>query len=324
MSTSGETPLAAPASGTQFEIVRETAQGKARAVVVSLAGALRSFTVDGTDYVESYPDGSIPPAACGILLAPWPNRVADARWTLDGRLQELDVTEPSRGHASHGLLRNTGYRAADTAGDFPPGSAVTLEAEIFPQHGYPFHLLHRATYGLDPDGGLRVRQGLTNVGTARAPFALGSHPFLRIGDVPTEDLTLTVPARTRLLVDERLIPTGREEVSGRTDLRAGRRIGTLDLDSAYTDLQLENGRHVHRLAAPDGRAVALWTQPEFGYVHVFLTGQFPGRTRAAAVEPMTAPANALNSGEGLRWLEPGAEFSAEWGIRPEPAAVRPA
>jgi aldose 1-epimerase len=35
-----------------------------------------------------------------------------------------------------------------------------------------------------------------------------------------------------------------------------------------------------------------------------------------AVEPMTAPADAFNSGEGLAWLEPGASFAAKWGILP--------
>ena len=50
---------------------------------------------------------------------------------------------------------------------------------------------------------------------------------------------------------------------------------------------------------------------------MFVTDKFPGRDCAVALEPMTAPANALNSGEGLRWLEPGGTFSAEWGILAE-------
>jgi aldose 1-epimerase len=30
---------------------------------------------------------------------------------------------------------------------------------------------------------------------------------------------------------------------------------------------------------------------------------------------MTAPANAFNTGQGLRWLAPGEEWTATWGIR---------
>lgn len=316
MSAPGDAPAAVPATGTQYQIIRDTPAGRAEARIAALAGALRSYSVDGTAYVETYPDSSLPPSACGILLAPWPNRVAGGQWTLDGRTLQLDITEPALGNASHGLLRNTGYSPA-TPGT---GSSLTLQAEIFPQHGYPFHLVHEATYSLDGDGGLRVRQHLTNVGAARAPFALGAHPFLKVGSVPVEDLTLTMSGRTRLTADAALIPTGREPAAGTADFRSGQRIGGLSLDNAYTDLALEDGEHRHRLRAPDGSGVVLWSGPEFGYVHVFITSQLPGRTQAVALEPMTAPANALNSGEGLRWLEPGSGFAADWGIRPDRAS----
>ncbi|MDM7990550.1 aldose 1-epimerase family protein [Arthrobacter sp. zg-Y877] len=310
MNLTGSEP-APPATGTQYEI----SNGGARAVIGTLAGALRRYTLDGVDLVQTHPDSAIPPLANGMLLAPWPNRTEDGRWILDGETQQLDITEPSRGHASHGLLRNTGY----TLREHVP-SAVELSAEIFPQHGYPFHLLHRARYTLDDAGGLRVHQSLTNLGTAAAPVALGAHPFLRLGEVPTGDLVLTVAADTVLTADDRLIPNGRQEPTGSANLRAGVRVGGLDLNSAYTDLAFsaaEPGTYRHTLTAPDGRTVSLWTGPECGYVHVFVTDKFPGQACAVALEPMTAPANALNSGEGLAWLQPGQDFSARWGIRAE-------
>jgi len=297
--------LAVPATGTQHRLER----GNASAVVASLGGGLRSYTVAGTQLVETYPDESIPPSAAGILLAPWANRIAGARWDLDGQEQQLDVTEPKLQNAIHGLLRNTGYTAVEKTPD-----SVALSAEIFPQHGYPFHLVHEVRYSLDAGGGLRVRQGLANLSARKAPFALGAHPFLRLGEVPSEDLILRVDAATRLSTDAALIPTGHVPVEGADDLRPGRRVGELDLDAAFTGLTPSEGLFRHRLSAPDGRSVQLWAEAEFGYVHVFVTDKFPGRDCAVALEPMTAPANCFNSGEGLRWLEPGGEFSAEWGI----------
>ena len=181
--TFGTRDTVLPATGAQYRLER----ANAAAVVASLGGALRSYTVADTQLVETYPDENIPPSAAGILLAPWANRIAGARWELDGQEQQLDVTEPKLQNAIHGLLRNTGYTALERTAD-----SVVLSAEIFPQHGYPFHLLHSVRYSLDNDGGLRVRQGLTNIGAQKAPFALGAHPFLRLGDVPSEDLTLHV------------------------------------------------------------------------------------------------------------------------------------
>ena len=49
-------------------------------------------------------------------------------------------------------------------------------------------------------------------------------------------------------------------------------------------------------------------------VQVFTTEKYPGQTLAVAIEPMTAPADALNSGVGLRRLAPGETWTLEWGI----------
>jgi aldose 1-epimerase len=295
------------ATGTQYVIRR----GGAEATVTSLAGALRRYEVDGTALVETYGENELPPSACGIQLSPWPNRVRDGRWELDGVAQQLDLTEPSRSNASHGLLRNTAFHAVRFS-----DHRVVLRGEIHPQHGYPFRLTHQVGYALDEAGALTVHQQLTNHSPRPAPVAFGAHPFLRIGQVPSEDLTLTLSAGTRLESDDRLIPTGSVAVDGTaTDFRAGRRVGTELLDAAFTDLVPgEDGLNHHLLAAPDGRSVELWTEPAYGYVHVFFTDRFPGRHRAVAVEPMTAPADALNSGEGLAWIGAGEQLAAAWGI----------
>jgi aldose 1-epimerase len=192
--------------------------------------------------------------------------------------------------------------------------SVTLEATIFPQHGYPFLLRHHVQYLLNEELGLVVRQTLINDSKAPAPFVLGAHPYLRLGDTDIDQLLLTVSAGTRLVADERLIPRSSEPVSGDTDLRAGRRVGSLDIDVALTDIEFDGGVARHTLSAPDGRSVSLWQDETCRYVHVFVTTQFPGRAQAVAIEPMTGPANAFNSGDGLRWLQPGGSFTMGWGI----------
>jgi aldose 1-epimerase len=56
----------------------------------------------------------------------------------------------------------------------------------------------------------------------------------------------------------------------------------------------------------------------FDYVMVFSADTLPParRRRGLAVEPMTCPPNAFQSGEGLRALQPGESFEASWGISP--------
>jgi aldose 1-epimerase len=293
------------ASGRQYELRR----GDALAVVTELAAGLRLYSRGGTQLTESYGDAEISPGAAGITLAPWANRVEDGVWYLNGKQQQLDITEVSRNNASHGLLRNASYDLVDES-EF----SVTLEAPVFPQHGYPFLLRHRVRYELAGDLGLVVRQLLINDSQEPAPFVLGAHPYLRLGELPSEELTVTVHAGARLVTDGRLIPRGKEPVGGEFDLRAGRLVAELELDSAYTDLEFDDGIARHTLSAADGRSVSLWQDASCGYVHVFVTTEFPGRTKAVAIEPMTGPANAFNSGDGLRWLAPGERFAMTWGI----------
>lgn len=293
------------ATGRQYEIRR----GDALAVITELAAGLRLYSRAGVALTETYGDDEIAPGAGGITLAPWANRVEDGVWYLNGKKQQLDITEVSRNNASHGLLRNSAYNLVDES-----EYSVTLEATVFPQHGYPFLVRHRVQYTLAEDLGLEVRQTLINHSAAPAPFVLGAHPYLRLGEMAVDDLILTVAAGTRLVADERLIPRSSEPVSGDSDFRAGQRVGDLDVDVALTDLAFDGGTARHTLRAPDGRSVTLWQDESCGYVHVFVTTELPGRPRAVAIEPMTGPANAFNTGDGLRWLPPGGSFGMSWGI----------
>jgi len=296
------------ATGEQYELDF----GDLSATIVQVGAGIRSLRFAESDLTEPYPAEEQTPSACGIVLVPWPNRVANGRWEYDGEPRQLDLTEPAKGNASHGLLRRRPYELVDRS-----DSTVTQAATIFPEPGYPFLLETAVTHELHTEG-LSVTHTISNAGETAAPVAVGAHPYLRIADVPPEQLTVTVTARTRFEVDDRSNVTGEAPVEGTSfDLSGGRRVSELDLDTGYADLL--DGPVEHSLTADDGRRVVLWGDDEFRYVQVFTHRKFatkPGGV-ALAVEPMTAPANALNSGRGLRWLEPGETWSLSWGIRPE-------
>jgi len=298
-------------TGAQYAL--RSADGRATAEITQVGAALRAFTVDGVDLVPRYPLDAATPAGSGIVLAPWPNRVRDGRWTQRGETRQLALTEPLTGNASHGLLRFASYSVA-AQGE----ASVTLSAPIVPQTGYPFHLETTVTYALTGMT-LNVAHTVTNVGADDAPVALGTHPYLCIGDVETSELVLTSPGATRFALDERKLPIAEEPVDAAVDLRGGRRIGDLTLDTAYGQLSRDPDELVRTtLAAPDGRTLTLWQGEGFEYVQVFTTDRYPGQPVAVAVEPMTAPADTLNSGQGLRWLAPGESWELRWGITFQP------
>jgi aldose 1-epimerase len=307
-----------PATGTQYDLTVLTPQGTATATVTEVAAGLREYALNGIDLVEGFAPESVPPLGAGMVLVPWPNRIRDAIWTQAGVRHLLAVTEPTRMNAIHGLLGITAYRLVSQSAD-----SVTLAATVFPQAGYPYQLDTTVTYTLTPNG-LAVTHVIRNVGGESAPAALGTHPYLKIGDVPTGDLVLRLAAELHIDVDARLNPVGVSVVDGTEfDLRAGVRVGDLDLDDGFGGVLVEHDRVRHSLTAPDGRSVTLWGDANMAYVQAFTPRNFPVRTgrtttlgQAVAIEPMTAPADAFNSGQGLRWLAPGEEWTVRWGITP--------
>ena len=285
----------------------------------TVGAVLVGLEVGGVALTEPIAEDGRPVFCNGIHLAPWPNRVKDGMWELEGRPQQLDITEPERRNALHGLVQFTDFEILDAS-----DSAVRLGAFIPPQHGWPFPLEVEVEYRAEP-GGLGCTHRVRNLADAPAPYATGAHPYLRIGEFDTADLRITVPAEQYVEVDERLNPLDVLPVEGtRFDLRGGRLIRELDLDTAYAALTPVDGA-VAWLEAPDGSRLSLLQDADWRYAQVFTTPIWPdagapgGLRTAVTVEPMTALPNALNSGDGLVWLEPDEAWEGDWALRYERA-----
>ena len=177
-------------------------------------------------------------------------------------------------------------------------------------------------YRLVPDG-LLVTHTAVNSSVRAAPWALGVHPFVRAGDLDVDRLRLTVPASRVVETDDAMIPVrtvpAEESLVPGADLRQGEPLAGLDLDTGFTGLARgADGRAESTLLDDQGRGVAIWQDERFDHAVVFTPRDLPGLDgprHVVAVEPMSAPADALNSGVGLVWLEPGESWTGQWGIR---------
>jgi galactose mutarotase-like enzyme len=309
MRTSG--PILPP-SGEQHEL----AFGRHHAVVTEVGATLRSYSVGDVEVLDGFAVGERASAGRGQVLAPWPNRLDDGRYSFEGRDGQAALDEPATRTAIHGLVRWWPWRTVSRA-----ASAVTLACVLPPQPGYPWRLELGVEYRLAADG-LTVTASARNGSDAPAPFGVGFHPYLTVGSDVIDVSLLTIPARRRLVTDERGLPSGDQAVAGTAfDFGTRRPVGPTRLDTAYTDLLAGgDGRIRVELDHPDGEpGVTLWADQSFRYLMAF-TGDTvqpaARRRRSIAIEPMTCPPNALRSGRHLIRLEPGASWSASWGITP--------
>jgi len=296
-------------SGAQWAV----GSGAHQATLVEVGGGVREYSIDGSPVIDAYPATVVCPRSAGQILTPWPNRLGGGRYEFNGVSYQLPITEVVRGNASHGLVRWLSWQRVEQTPE-----SVVLSCELPPQPGYPFALGLTTRWSVSASG-LRADHTAVNLGTSRAPFGFGAHPYLRVRDEELDNLVLHLPASKRLLVDERLLPTGKERVVGTAlDFTSPRPVGSLELDTTFTDLTRDaDGIARTRLTSEDGSGVELWQDASFGWTQVYSGIGPSGAVRQTlAIEPMSCPPDAFRSGEGLVTLAPGDRWTGSWGIAP--------
>jgi aldose 1-epimerase len=300
-------------TGRQLQLRR----GAVRAVVTEVGATLRALEVGGLSVLQGFPADGMPDASRGQVLIPYPNRVDRGRYAFHGRSLELPLDEPDRTNAMHGLVRWLNWAPLSRT-----PSRLVMGLVLHAREGYPFVLSLRVAYTLTPSG-LRVRQSARNLGALPAPYGAGFHPYLTAGAPRIDECLLRLPARTSLVVNARLIPTGRTSVAGTAlDFREPRTIGRTVMDTGFTDLERDaDGLARVELAAPGGRPrVSVLLDRAYEFLQVFTGDGLPEkvRRRALAIEPYTCAPNAFNNGVGLRVLAPGQCFSSVWEVAAAP------
>jgi aldose 1-epimerase len=290
----------------------ELALGDQRVVVTSAGARVLTYVVADRAVLDGREIGAAR-AWRSSLLAPWPNRVAHSRWSWRGHPLQLPLNEPNPGTALHGLVAEREFRVADVG-----ATQASFRLGLCPQAGYPFTLQFDATYRLTQDG-LCCSLSALNTGTGDAPVALGVHPYVAVpGSV--DDLELRVPARAVLVMDRWYQTNARLSVAGSgLDYSQPRRLGTQVLDTCWGDVaQDADGRSEAYVRLPSGDHVTIWGGPTARYWLVYTGDTLLGdaRRRSVALEPCTAPPNALRSGVDLDILRPGQELELTWGVSP--------
>jgi galactose mutarotase-like enzyme len=265
-------------------------------------GGLRAYRDDG--------------AVMGIpLLHPWANRLARDELLLGGRRVRLPgpplVRREEHGLPIHGMLgAHPGWSVHEVDADghaarFVAGFDFSGDAALMAAFPFPHDL--RVEVSLTSDA-LRIETTVRATGSVAVPIAFGYHPYLRIPGADRADWKVRLPWRRHLDHDAAGLPTGRADFEGAAVCRlAGR-----GFDEGYDSL--DEGAVF--AVSGSGREIAVVHERGYPVAQVFS----PPGAPFICFEPMTAPTNALCSGDGLRFIAPGASLKAAFSIRVRSAA----
>lgn len=176
------------------------------------------------------------------------------------------------------------------------------------------------TYELG-DNGMTATVNARNDGDEPAPWALGLHPWLANGkqgataaerDADSAACHLQIKAASHVTVNEALIPTGTEPVTGIYDLNDGPTLEGRAFDDAWVDVErAADGTTTTTFTRPDGIEVKIIGDETINAWQCYTaTGApFAEHPYGIAVEPMTAPANAFRTGDHLVTLAPNGDYT---------------
>jgi galactose mutarotase-like enzyme len=182
------------------------------------------------------------------------------------------------------LAARLSWESPDLLELFPFGHELRLEARV-------------------AEGELTIDTEIHATGDEQVPVSFGYHPYLRLPGSDRAQWRITLGAQRRLVLDDRMIPTGRHEPIGSRSVL----LDQTSWDDAFDEL---TARPVFEVADGENRATVEFLHG-YSYAQVFA----PAGQSFVCFEPMTAPTNALNSGDGLLIIEPGDRFSASFVVR---------
>jgi aldose 1-epimerase len=239
------------------------------------------------------------------LLYPWANRLSRPGYTAAGATVALPApagrypVDPN-GLAIHGAMPGAlRWEVSQHAGDGVRAVLSWESDELLALFPFRHHVEVTASAGAT---GLSLTTAVHADGGDPVPVSFGYHPYLTLAGSDRAGWQVDLGATERLVLDERMIPTGE-------------RVPLRERDFLLADRSLDDGlaalaRPAQFLVSDGERALSVSFEAGYEWAQVYA----PPAHDVICFEPMTAPTDALNSGEGLIVVEPGERYAASFTI----------
>lgn len=279
------------------------------------------------------------PNATGIpFMGPWANRLDEQAFYANGTRYAFDMSLGNvRGNIPiHGFITTTDQWQVTALRSNGDAAWLTSRLEFARQpmwmKQWPFAHTIDMTYRL-ANGQLEVETVITNTSADTMPVAIGFHPYFQLTDVPRDEWTIAVGARTQWTLDQNKVPTGETTPIERLFSNpSSAPLREYSLDDVFSDLVRDAmGRATmsvwgkkQRLdvVIDEGyRSVVVWAPSPSGTGRGGQGPSAPAERNFICFEPMASITNALNMAHRgtyreLQTIAPGASWHGRFWVRP--------
>jgi aldose 1-epimerase len=271
-----------------------------------LGASLRFRAVELLRRVDDLAAARVKGSTAGIpFLYPWANRLSSLQYRAAGRQVSLDSSSPLLHFDDHKLPMHgvpwslLQWNVISSHEDALTARLDWLTEDLLVIFPFPHHV--EMAVRLRPLD-LEIQTTVFADSASPVPISFGFHPYFGIPGIPRTEWKLNAPAMRKLALDAQGIPTGAVTPSAPLSTKLG--------NTGYDDGFALSSNQV--IFSVDGNAysIAIEFKNGFPFAQIFA----PKDKDFIAIEPMTAPTNALASGTALRVIAPGEQFTASFRI----------
>lgn len=257
------------------------------ALLPELGGAIGALRHAGVDVLRPTPTGAVDPLATACFpLVPYANRIAQGRFTFEGREIALPRNHGTHPHSLHGVGWQRPWTVSATDAE---SARLTLAHDT--SDAWPWRFSAEQRIGLDA-AGFAIELTLHNEDRRPMPAGLGFHPYF-----PASAATrLQARVEGAWLSDDTQLPTDRVAPDHFGDWASGDAVMRSTLvDHAHDGwdgtLRIDEGGRTIRMKTTGTRGLHLYMPPDEAFF---------------CAEPVTHLPDAVNRpGNGMAVLAPG-------------------
>ena len=266
------------------------------------------------------------PQVYGLPILFPPNRIADGRFTFEGRLYRLPITNEKEHNFHHGFLKSQPFQVSKAV---ETDDEVMIECRYYSNAGcdvifkdFPHEFKCKIIFRLTAEG-LEQEVVFTNRSQLRMPLGVGFHTPMRIpfAGGSDADYVMRVAVGEQVELDSRNLPTGRKlPLTEQFARLRGKGLQVTDCDpieAGFTLREIEVDGRPYRGAVVENLRTGVRTFYEVDdqttYWTIWNNG---GHMPYCCPEPQTWTTNAPNAAdpvaEGFKAVDPGQSWSAKY------------
>lgn len=261
--------------------------------------------IDGYNTPEELAEGAWGKSA---VLFPFPNRLKDGKYILDGNTYSFPINDGAGNNAIHGLGRDKVFEVKDIETGETQASVKCVYHNNGNNTAYPFPFSVEISFSINDDNEFDMEMLFINQSAHAIPVGLGWHPYF-ILDEKVDNCQLQLPECQMIKVNEEMIPTG--EKKNYIEFASKNKIEDTVLDTCF-EIKNQTGKTSIILEGAYGN-LEYWQEAGERLWNFFQIFTPPARN-CIAIEPMTCNIDAFNNKEGLVMLESGNRMGGKFGV----------